>query len=404
MFVFLAVAMVSKYIIRPLAGVLGWPLQKLAPVSGRLARDNSVRNPGRTAATASALMIGLGVVVFVAVFAQGLKSSFIDSFDKVVRADFIVQGTNFMPLPNETADLVEGVTGVETATGVDAQQAQVAGKTTLVYAVDPSVFGSVWEFDWLNGGNDALLDDLSPGETLVEEQTASTLGTTVGKTVDVVTVDGERAELKVTGLYRDPMMLNGVIVSDAGYAQLFAKPQLFMVFAKSDPGSPVAQTGAGLKSALAAVPTAEVKTAQEYKDSMVGQVNQLLNLLYGLLAMSVIISLFGIVNTLVLAVFERTREIGLTRAIGMSRRQVRATVRYESVITSIIGAIMGIVVGVVFAWVVTARFAGQGITFSVPGVQLVAFLIVGAIVGVIAAILPARRAARIDILEAIHYE
>jgi len=403
-FVFLAVAMVSKYIIRPLAGVLGWPLQKLAPVSGRLARDNSVRNPGRTAATASALMIGLGVVVFVAVFAQGLKSSFIDSFDKVVRADFIVQGTNFMPLPNETADLVEGVTGVETATGVDAQQAQVAGKTTLVYAVDPSVFGSVWEFDWLNGGNDTLLDDLSPGETLVEEQTASTLGTTVGKTVDVVNVDGERAELKVTGLYRDPMMLNGVIVSDAGYAQLFAKPQLFMAFAKSDPGTPVAQTGAGLKSALAAVPTAEVKTAQEYKDSMVGQVNQLLNLLYGLLAMSVIISLFGIVNTLVLAVFERTREIGLTRAIGMSRRQVRATVRYESVITSIIGAIMGIVVGVVFAWVVTARFAGQGITFSVPGVQLVAFLIVGAIVGVIAAILPARRAARIDILEAIHYE
>ena len=137
---------------------------------------------------------------------------------------------------------------------------------------------------------------------------------------------------------------------------------------------------------------------------MVGQVNQLLNLLYGLLAMSVIISLFGIVNTLVLAVFERTREIGLTRAIGMSRGQVRATVRYESVITSIIGAIMGIVVGVVFAWVVTTRFAGQGITFSVPGVQLVAFLIVGAIVGVIAAILPARRAARIDILEAIHYE
>ena len=161
--VFLAVAMVSKYIIRPLAGLLGWPLQKLAPVSGRLARDNTVRNPGRTAATASALMIGLGVVVFVAVFAQGLKSSFIDSFDKVVRADFIVQGTNFMPLPNDTTDLVEGVAGVETAAGVDAQQAQVAGKTTPVYAVDPSVFGSVWDFDWLKGGSDALLDRARPG-------------------------------------------------------------------------------------------------------------------------------------------------------------------------------------------------------------------------------------------------
>jgi putative ABC transport system permease protein len=402
--VFVAVAMVSKYLIKPMAGVLGWPLQKLAPVSGRLARDNSIRNPGRTAATASALMIGLGVVVFVAVFAQGLKSSFIDSFDKVVRADFIVQGKNFMPLPSDTATLVQGVTGVQTAAGVDAQQAQIAGKTTAVYAVDPALFRNVWKFDWLKGGSDALLGKLGTGNAIMEEQTASSLRTGLGKTVDLVTVDGKQAKLKVIGLYRDPMMLNGVILSNTGYTSLFGKPQLFMVFVKGDPGSGAAQSETALKAALASVPTADVQTAQQYKDSMVKQVNQLLNLLYGLLAMSVIISLFGIVNTLVLAVFERTREIGLTRAIGMSRRQVRATVRFESVITSIIGAIMGIIVGVVFAWVVTTKFAGQGITFSIPGGQLIAFLIVGVIVGVIAAILPARRAAKIDILEAIHYE
>jgi putative ABC transport system permease protein len=402
--VFVAVAMASKYIIRPLAGLLGWPLQKIAPVSGRLARDNSVRNPGRTAATASALMIGLGIVVFVAVFAQGLKSSFVDSFDKVVRADFIVQGKNFMPLPSDTANRIQGVPGVLTAAGVEAQQAQIAKKTTAVYSVEPLLFQQVWKFDWLKGGSDALLSQLGTGNAIMEEQTASSLNTGVGKTVDLLTVDGKQAKLKVIGLYRDPMMLNGVILSDAGYTSLFGKPQLFMVFIKSDTGAGTAQNEAALKAALASVPTADVQTAQQYKDSMVKQVNQLLNLLYGLLAMSVIISLFGIVNTLVLAVFERTREIGLTRAIGMSRRQVRATVRYESVITSIIGALMGIVVGVVFAWVVTTKFAGQGITFSVPGGQLVAFLIVGIIVGVIAAILPARRAAKIDILEAIHYE
>jgi len=402
--VFVAVAMVSRYIIRPLAGLLGWPLQKVAPVSGRLARDNTVRNPARTAATASALMIGLGVVVFVAVFAQGLKSSFIDSFDRVVRADFIVQGKNFLPLPSDTATLVQGVAGVQTAAGVEAQQAQIAKKTTAVYGVDPSSFRRIWKFDWVKGGSDALVGQLGTGNAIMEEQTASSLRSGVGKTVDVVTVDGKRAKLKVIGLYRDPILLNGVIVSDAGYTSLFGKPQLFMVFAKGGPGTSVAQNEAALKSALASVPTADVQTAQQYKDGIVKQVNQLLNLLYGLLAMSVIISLFGIVNTLVLAVFERTREIGLTRAIGMSRRQVRATVRFESVITSIIGAIMGIVVGVVFAWVVTTKFAGQGITFSIPAGQLLAFLIVGVIVGVIAAILPARRAARIDILEAIHYE
>ena len=402
--VFVAVAIGSKYLIRPLAGALGWPLQKLAPVSGRLARDNTVRNPARTAATASALMIGLGVVVFVAVFAQGLKSSFVDAFDKVSRADFVVQSQGFVPLPGDTATRLQSLPGVQTAAGLDMQQVQVDGKTSAVMGIDPGLFKQVWRFDWLGGGGDALLAQLGSANAVVEEQTASTLGAKVGDGINVVTMDGKRKTLTVTGLYRDPMMLNGIIVSDAGYQTLFPTAQQYMVFVKAAPGTDLTQEAEQLKAALAAVPTAEVKTAQEYKDSLVGQVNSLLNLVYGLLAMSVIISLFGIVNTLVLAVYERTREIGLLRAIGSSRRQVRATVRYESVITSIIGALMGIVVGIAFAWVITTKFAGQGITFSIPGAQLVVFLIVGVIVGVIAAILPARRAARIDILEAIHYE
>jgi putative ABC transport system permease protein len=402
--VFLAVAMVSRYVVRPIAAVLGWPLQKLAPVSGRLARDNTVRNPGRTAATASALMIGLGVVVFVAVFAQGLKSSFVDSFDKVVRADYIVQGKNFMPLPSDTAQRVANAPGADVVAGIDMQQVQVDKKVASVIGIEPNSFARIWRFDWQQGGSDRLLGQLGTSNAVVEQQTASTLGLKKGQTFTVLTVDGKKADLRMIGEYRDAMMLNGIVVSNAGYAAIFPKPQVFMVFVKGSAAGDPAQNLAGIKAALAAVPTADVKTAAQYKDSMVKQVNQLLNLLYGLLAMSVIISLFGIVNTLVLAVFERTREIGLTRALGMSRRQVRATVRYESVITSIIGAAMGIVVGILFAWVVTTKFAGQGITFSIPGGQLVVFLIVAVIVGVIAAILPARRAARIDILEAIHYE
>jgi putative ABC transport system permease protein len=402
--VFLAVAIASKYLIRPLAGVLGWPLQKLAPVSGRLARDNTVRNPARTAATASALMIGLGVVVFVAVFAQGLKSSFVDAFDKVSRADFVIQSEGFVPLPSGTAANLQSLPGVQTAAGLDMQQVRADGKAAVVMGIDPGLFKQLWSFDWLEGGSDALLGRLGKSEAIVEEQTASSLGVRVGDTVTVETQDGKKAKLKVIGLYRDPMMLNGIIVGTSGYQALFPSGQQYMVFVKAAPGSDLEQEQQALQTALASVPTAKVETAQEYKDSLIGQVNQLLNLVYGLLAMSVIISLFGIVNTLVLAVYERTREIGLLRAIGSSRGQIRATVRYESVITSVIGAIMGIVVGVLFAWVITTRFAGQGITFSLPGGQLVVFLVVGVVVGVIAAILPARRAARIDILEAIHYE
>ena len=402
--VFVAVAIVSKYLIRPVAGALGWPLQKVSRVSGRLARDNAVRNPARTAATASALMIGLGVVVFVAVFAQGLKSSFVDAFDRVSRADFVVQSEGFVPLPSDTARRIQGLPGVQTAAALDMQQVMAKGKQAVVMGIDPILFGQLWSFDWLGGGSDSLLDGLGTSNAIVEEQTASSLGVKAGDTLPVETADGVRARLKVTGLYRDPTMLNGIIVGAAGYQALFPSGQQYMVFVKALPGTDLAEEGRRLTAVMASTPSAKVRTAQEYKDSLVGQVNSLLNLVYGLLAMSVIISLFGIVNTLVLAVYERTREIGLTRAIGMSRGQVRATVRYESVITSIIGALMGIVVGIVFAWVVTTRFAGQGITFSVPGGQLVVFLVIAVIVGVVAAIVPARRAARIDILEAIHYE
>lgn len=148
----------------------------------------------------------------------------------------------------------------------------------------------------------------------------------------------------------------------------------------------------------------KVQTGAEYKEETLKQINQMLNLLYGLLALSVLISLFGIVNTLGLSVYERTREIGLLRAIGASRRQIRSSVRYESVITSVIGSLLGVGVGVGFAWLVVTRFAGNGIVFSVPGAQLVVFVVVGAFAGVLAALLPARRAARIDILDAIRHE
>ncbi len=401
---FLAVAMVTKYFVAPVAGLIGGPLTRLAKTSGRLARDNSMRNPGRTAATAAALMIGLGVVVFVAVFAQGLKSSFIDSFDQVVRADYVVSGKNYLSLPAETTRRVEGVPAVQAAAGIDMQQVQVDGNEgaqPLLFAIDPYAFRQVWAFDWLNGDDD-LLDELARSGAILEEQTAASLGLKVGEAFEVVTLDGARATLKVLGIYRDPMMITGITVGTVVFGELFPRSQLWMVLAGT--GGESDETTAAIKGAVAHLPTADVMTAAEYKDSIVGQLDSMLNLFYGLLAMAVIISLFGIVNTLVLSVYERTREIGLLRAIGASRRQIRRSVRYESVITSVIGGVLGIVVGVVFAYVVTTRFGGMGIKFSVPAVQLVVFFVVAVVVGVLAAIIPARRAAKLDILAAIHYE
>ncbi len=403
--VFVALAMVARYFVRPVASALGWPLQKLAPTSGRLARDNTMRNPARTAATAAALMIGLAVVVFVAVFAQGLKSSFIDTFDKSVRADYVIAGKNYVAMPSSVLGSVQSVPSVAAAAGIDLAQAKVNNdKVASVYAVDPLEFGRVWRFDWLGGSSDKLLGKLGSDNVLVEEQTAKTQGLVVGDSFSLLTPAGKTTRVKMIGEFRDPMMINGVLMNTTAFSALFGNPQLFLALVQAAPGSSAAEAGTAVKAALAQVPTADVQTIKQYKDATIKQVNTLLYMLYALLAMSVIISLFGIVNTLVLAVYERTREIGLLRAIGASRRQIRRTVRYESVITSTMGGVLGLIVGIVFAWVITTRFASQGITFSLPIVQLIVFLVLAVFVGVLAAILPARRASRVDILEAIHYE
>ncbi|HSL95629.1 MAG TPA: FtsX-like permease family protein, partial [Thermoleophilia bacterium] len=404
--VFFAVALLSRYFVGPVARTVGWPLQKLSPISGRLARDNTQRNPGRTAATASALMIGLGVVVFVAVFAQGLKSSFVDSFDRTVQADYVVAGQNFMPMPAEVERRAQGTPALEVAAGVYGEQVQAEGDDLIIlYGVDTFLFPRVWQFEWLGDGSDELLGQLGTEGVVVEEQTAAGLGVTVGDRIEVLTIDGATARLEMLGEYRDPLMLNtGMVAGLSAWDALFPTRQLYMVLGRAAADVAAGEGKAALEAALADLPTAEVQTAAEYKDSIVGQVNQLLTLLYVLLAMSVVISLFGIVNTLVLSVYERTREIGMVRAIGSTRGQVRSTVRYESVITSVIGAVLGIAVGIAFAYVITIRFAEQGITFAVPWAQLGVFVVVAVIVGVVAAILPARRAARIDILQAIQYE
>ncbi len=403
--IFIAVAVMSKYLVRPVAGVVGWPLSKVARTSGVLARENTTRNPARTAATAAALMIGLAVVVFVAVFAQGLKTSFVDALDRSLQASFVISGQNGTPMPAKTLGAVTAVPSVQDAASLSSTTVQVNndGRASMD-AVEPGSFAPMWRFKWLRGGSDALVGKLGGDAALVEEQFALRYKLKPGSSFTAMTSTGEKATLKVIGEYRDPVLMTGFTVAKTTFDSLAPETQRDPIFIIAKTSGDTAQAKAQLETALKTFPTAEVRTKSEYNDYVKKSVNQILLLLYALLAVSVIISLFGIVNTLVLSVYERTREIGMLRAIGTTRRQMRRIVRYESVITSIIGGVLGTILGVIFAYVVSTRLAAQGITFSVPWLQLVAFLIIAALVGVLAAVLPARRAANLNILEAIHYE
>ncbi len=403
--IFVAVAMVAKHVVRPLASVIGWPAEKLAGSSGRLARENATRNPARTAATAAALMIGLAVVVFVAVFAQGFKESFVNAVDRSLNAAIVVSGQGGQTVPDAALATVRAVPGIDQAAGIYSSIAQINGASTAdVIGVDPITFGPMWRFHWLKGGSDALLGHLTSNKALVEEQFAGTYGLSKGKSFTALGQTGNRQRFTVIGEYRDPTLLTGFTIAQSAFDRLVPATQHDPLYVIATTGSNPSQAKSQVAAALKAFPTATVQTKAEYTASLKKQVDQLLLLIYALLAVSVVISVFGIVNTLVLSVYERTREIGMLRAIGTTRRQMRRIVRYESVITSIIGGVLGTVLGVLFAYIVTSRLASQGITFSVPWNQLVVFLIVAAFVGVIAAVLPARRAARVNILDAIHYE
>jgi putative ABC transport system permease protein len=402
---FVAVAMVARYIVRPVALVLGLVIERIAGTSGRLARENAVRNPGRTASTAASLMIGLAVVVFVAVFAAGLKSSFADAIDTSIRADLVISSSGSTMLPTQAAETARNVPSVGYVTALSSTEVKLPdGKTGSLVGIIPDDMRRVWHFHWLHGGSDALLARVGTTGALVEEQFALAHKLHIGEHVSVLARSGKTASFTVIGEFRDPNMLSGMVVGENAFSPLAGRSEAMYILVKALPGNDLPATQKAVAAAMKQYPAAKVQTKPEFVTSLRKQIDQMLMMLYALLAVSVLISVFGIVNTLVLSVYERTREIGMLRAIGATRRQIRRMVRYESVITAIMGGALGIAVGTVFAYVVTTEFGGQGLSFTVPGVQLAVFMVISIVVGVLAAVLPARRASRVDILQAIQYE
>ncbi len=405
---FVGVALSARWFVRPLAGAVGWPMQRLFGEPGLLARENSMRNPGRTATTAAALMVGLGLVVFVAVFANGIKQSFDDTVARTVKSELVVRSETLQPIPADATDAIAGLPEVGAYSDVLLDQIKVDGQkssvvTDIMNGVNSFQIAGVYGIDWVDGDH-SVLARLHGTNAIVEEQFGKAHDVGVGDTYDVETPTGGRARMHVIGVYHDPQMLQGTIVSRTLFDRISAARDPWLIFAQPSEGVGVGAAKDAVDNALAPFPIAEVKTRGEFAEAETKALDQFVYLLYALLAMSVIISLFGIANSLFLSIHERTREFGLLRAVGATRAQVRRMVRYESVITAVIGGLLGIVVGLAFAFLVTRSLGDLGLGFTVPGGQLVVFLLMAVAVGVLAAVVPARRGARLQVLDAMRAE
>jgi putative ABC transport system permease protein len=400
---FVGVALIASRLVRPLAALVGWPAGRLGGPAGRLASANAVRNPGRTAATAAALMIGLALVTFVAVLGQVLKTSFASDTNRIVQADYLVTAKDgFSPLPARAGEALASVAGVEIVSSVRTDNVLMLGEEQSVAGVDPTTIAKVSELTWARG-SDAVLAGLAGNRAIVHEDFAKEHDLGLGARVGLTTGQGKRLELEVTGIFAETAVPAPVVISVDAVDASFARPQDAITFVNVRGDASAAQTNA-LERAVGRFPDADVQTKSSYVENRTGEFSTFLNVVYGLLALSVVVSLFGMVNTLVLSVFERTREVGMLRAVGMTRRQARRMVRHESVITALIGAALGMPLGIFLAGLVTVALRDEGLKFSLPASTLVVFALIAVAAGILAAILPARRASRLNVLEALQYE
>ncbi|MBD0329124.1 MAG: ABC transporter permease [Thermoleophilia bacterium] len=387
-----------------------WPLDfpdvRPAGATARVGRENARRAPGRTAATAAALMIGLALVTFVATLADGMKASNRDAIESQVRADYVVTSQDgYAPFVAAAGEAAARAPGIELSTDVRSDLATLAGSDRYLTGIEPGRIAQAYRFQWLDG-SDAVLSRLGADGAILDKDFAEDKELAVGDRFTAVVPSGQERQLVVRGIYEPPPfypLLGNASIAKETFDELYDRPRNQFTFVNV-PGEPTEAAKQRLAEAVAAFPDAKVQTREEWIAFQDADFNQFLTMLYVLLALSVIVSLFGMVNTLVLSVFERTRELGMMRAVGMTRRQARRMIRHESVITALIGAALGLPLGIFLAMLVTRALSQFDVQFRVPLPLLLVFTVIAVLAGIAAAVLPARRAARLRVLEALHYE
>ncbi len=395
--VFLGVTALSPYISQPVVRIVGAPVARVS-YAGRLARDNALRNPRRTAATASALMVGLALVAAMTVMSASIKQSSNEVIDRSLGADFVLTTSSFTPFSRTVAERLNGAPGVAAVSSFRLGAAKIGGSTTQLTGTQPATVQRTVQLDMIAGSADSMTD----GALLIDAKTAKNKHWTVGQRLPVVFGKTGRTSLRIGGIFKDNQLIGSYLVSTATFEKNFTDSLDSVVAVTAAPNAPVAQVRKTVEAAAALSPNISVKDQAEFKADQRKQINQILGFVLVLLALAVLIAALGIVNTLALSVFERTHEIGLLRAVGMSRRQLRRMVRLESVIIAVFGAVLGVAVGMGFGWALVKALADQGVrTLVIPWTSLALYIVLAAVIGVLAAVLPARRAARQDVLAAI---
>jgi putative ABC transport system permease protein len=400
---FIGLASLSPLVARPLARTLGWPLVASLGLPAFLARQNAMRNPRRTASTSAALLVGVALVSFMAVITASARASATNNIAGALRAGFVVEGdtSGAIPLGSGLVSSLRSQRALSTVVPVSFVRFKVDGGGGSGFVVDPSTYSKVVDLGNVKGSMAAL----GSGTVAVSSPVATSNAWHLGQPVDVDFGEGNVDRLVICAIFPTGDNFGGLLFSSVHPPAGLGRPVASRVFVEGIVGLNPSIVRAAIVTALARFPQAQIQDDSSLETSAINQVNQIVNLITVILILAVVIGLVGIVNTLALSVLERTREIGLLRALGMSRTQVKAMVRHESVIVALLGAVAGVIVGLFLAWAMQHSLVDQGLTLlRVPIVTLVVYLVVAAASGVVAGILPARRAADLDVLAAIYAE